>query len=187
MFFLHLIDILAQIEKLGTILYSAIYNAKSLVLVSVMGIFFTIIFCTVTFSNYMKNVYSSSDSVEDMCDGVMDCVTQLYVSGAIGETMEEFEILRFTYDIIYITFFDMLFGNIVSGLMLDAFSSLREAADELDNDKKNKCYICNMDREALEKQGDDFKNHTKNKHFLWNYIFYILVLEKKDETDYTGL
>jgi len=33
--------------------------------------------------------------------------------------------MRFIYDIIYITFFDMLFSNIVSGLMLDAFSSLR--------------------------------------------------------------
>lgn len=84
MFFLHLIDILAQIETLGTILYSAIFNIKSLLLVSVMGVFFTVIFCTVTFSNYMKNVYSGGESLDEMCDGVMDCVAQLYVSGAIG-------------------------------------------------------------------------------------------------------
>lgn len=32
-------------------------------------------------------------------------------------------------------FFDILFGNIVSGLMLDAFASLREEADELASDK----------------------------------------------------
>lgn len=84
MFFLHLIDILAQNPTLGTILYSAIYNFKSLLLVSIMGVFFTFIFCTVTFSNYMKDVYSAADEIEDMCDGVADCVTQLYVSGAIG-------------------------------------------------------------------------------------------------------
>jgi inositol 1,4,5-triphosphate receptor type 1/inositol 1,4,5-triphosphate receptor type 3 len=81
----------------------------------------------------------------------------------------------------------MLFGNIVSGLMLDAFSSLREEADALESDKKNKCYICDISRESLEKQGFDFDDHTRNKHFLWNYIFYIYVLERKDETDYTGL
>ena len=75
---------------MGTILYSAIYKAKELILVSIMGVFFTIIFCTVTFSNYMKDVYSPSDSVNDMCDGVMPCVSQLFVSGAIGETMEDF-------------------------------------------------------------------------------------------------
>lgn len=81
----------------------------------------------------------------------------------------------------------MMFSNIVSGLMLDAFSSLREEADNRDSDKENNCYICNMTREALEKQGEDFTKHTREKHFLWNYIFYIYVLERKDETDYTGL
>jgi hypothetical protein len=44
-----------------------------------------------------------------------------------------------------------------------------------------------MSREALEKQGEDFTKHTREKHFLWNYLFYIYVLERKDETDYTGL
>lgn len=84
-----------------------------------------------------------------MCDGVLNCVSQLYVSGAIGETMEEFEIIRFIYDIIYITFFDTMFSNIVSGLMLDAFSSLREESEARADDKENLCYICNISREAL--------------------------------------
>ncbi|CAM6001410.1 unnamed protein product [Sphagnum balticum] len=88
---------------------------------------------------------------------------------------------------IYITFFGLLFGNIVQGLMLDAFSSLREEAQNLSDDKGNKCYICDTSRESLEKSGEDFNSHTRNKHFLWNYIFYIYVLERKSETDYTGL
>jgi hypothetical protein len=149
MFFLHLIIIFARNDKLGTILVSAVYNMKSLIFISGLGVVFTVVFCTVTFSNYMKNVYSANDDPADMCDGVMNCVSQLYVSGAIGETMEEFEIIRFLYDIIYLIFFDMLFSNIVSGLMLDAFSSLREEADNRDSDKENFCYICNISREAL--------------------------------------
>lgn len=84
MFFLHLIIIFARNEKLGTILVSAVYNIKSLLFISVMGVVFTIVFCTVTFSNYMKNVYSPGDDPSEMCDGVMNCVSQLYVSGAIG-------------------------------------------------------------------------------------------------------
>ena len=44
-----------------------------------------------------------------------------------------------------------------------------------------------MSREAIEKQGETFENYTRKKYFLWNYIFYIYVLERKDETDYTGL
>jgi hypothetical protein len=87
MFFLHLIIIFAKIEKLGTILVSAVYNIKSLLYMAALGVVFTYVFNTVTFSNYMKNVYSPKDDVQEMCDSVMDCFSQLYVSGAIGETM----------------------------------------------------------------------------------------------------
>lgn len=55
-----------------------------------MGVVFTFVFCTVTFSNYMKNVYSGDESTDDMCQGMLDCILQLFVSGAIGETMESF-------------------------------------------------------------------------------------------------
>lgn len=84
LFFLHLIDIFAQVPTLGPILYCVIVNIKSLLLVSLMGIFFSFIFCTVTFSNYMKDLYTAADEIEDMCDNVMRCVIQLYISGAIG-------------------------------------------------------------------------------------------------------
>ena len=40
----------------------------------------------------------------------------------------------------------MMFGNIVSGLMLDAFGSLREEADARASDKENKCFICDISR-----------------------------------------
>jgi hypothetical protein len=43
--------------------------------------------------------------------------------------MESFEIGRFTYDMIYLTFFGLLFGNIVQGIMLDAFANLRQSND----------------------------------------------------------
>lgn len=61
--------------------------------------------------------------------------------------MEEFEIERFIYDTIYAIFFGLLFGNIISGIMLDAFGSLREKNDDLNSDKSNTCYICNIPRE----------------------------------------
>jgi len=107
--------------------------------------------CTVTFSNYMKNVYSSDEEEEKMCQTMIDCILQLFVSGAIGETMEEFEMVRFIYDMIYVTFFGMLFGNIISGIMLDSFAELRERTNDLVKDKENYCYICNISREQLEK------------------------------------
>lgn len=45
---------------------------------------------------------------------------------------------------IYTIFFGLLFGNIVSGIILDAFAKLREDTDGLNEDKSNRCYICNI-------------------------------------------
>lgn len=90
LFFLHLIDIMAQVPKLGPILYCVVISSRPLLLVSMMGIVFTFIFCTVTFSNYMVDIYSIADEIDDMCDNVLSCVVQLYISGSIGETMESF-------------------------------------------------------------------------------------------------
>ena len=85
-----------------------------------MGVVFTFIFCTLTLSNYAKNVYEDAPE-DEMCEGMIGCILDLFVSGVILETMDDFEIVRFTYDTIYSIFFGMLFGNIVSGLLLDTF------------------------------------------------------------------
>lgn len=91
------------------------------------------------------------------------------------------------YDLIYITFFGLLFGNIVSGIILGAFAQLREKKDALDNDKGNFCFICNKSRDSIEKEGDSFANHIQTYHWLWNYVFYAYVLKDKSSTDYTGI
>ena len=60
--------------------------------------------------------------------------------------MEELEATRFTTDLIYFIFFELLFSNIVSGIMIDTFAELRAKREEMTDDKKNKCYICGRNR-----------------------------------------
>ena len=56
-FFIHIIDIFCQSEMLASIFKAIALNIQSLAYVSFMGVVFVVVFCTVTFSNYMKNVY----------------------------------------------------------------------------------------------------------------------------------
>ena len=49
-----------------------------------LGFVFTYIFSTVTFSNYMKDLYSTDTEPAEMCDKVVDCVTSLYIGGVVG-------------------------------------------------------------------------------------------------------
>ena len=50
-------------------------------------------------------------------------------------------------------FFALLFTNIVSGIMIDTFAELRDERQKIEDDKKNMCFICGLDRATLEKNG----------------------------------
>lgn len=56
----------------------------------------------------------------------MDCVLELYTSGAIGDDMDTFMPGRFSFDIVYIVFMELLFQNLVGGIMIDAFAELKD-------------------------------------------------------------
>lgn len=67
----------------------------------------------------------------------------VYTSGAIGDDMESFQVFRFLFDIIYVVFMELLFQNLVGGIMIDSYMGLTEEDKEREDDKKGKCYICN--------------------------------------------
>ena len=58
LFFIHIIDIFCNNPDLGNIFAAIATSIKSILYVSMLGIAFVFIFCTVTFSNYMKDVYA---------------------------------------------------------------------------------------------------------------------------------
>lgn len=86
-FYIHIIDIFCQAEMLASIFKAIALNVKSLMYISLLGAVFVAIFCTITFSNYMKNLYEEESP--EMCHDMISCILALYISGAIGE-MEEF-------------------------------------------------------------------------------------------------
>ena len=58
--FIHVIDYVCNDDNLADIFLAIALATKSLLYVSSMGVVFTIIFCTVTFSNYMHNIYEDA-------------------------------------------------------------------------------------------------------------------------------
>ena len=56
----------------------------------------------------------------------MNCVLELYTSGAIGDDMDEFDFGRFGFDTAYVVFMELLFQGLVGGIMIDSFAGLRE-------------------------------------------------------------
>ena len=89
--------------------------------------------------------------------------------------------------------------NILFGIVIDTFAQLRDQKECIDVDMRNICYICSIDRNTVsttllklifvqfDKYSDGFDRHITRDHNLWQYVFYIVHLQSKDSSDYTGI
>ena len=108
---------------------------------SFLAAVFILVFNVVALNTYTPVLWED-DLPEEACEDVVGCVLALWTGGAIGESMDTFDLMRFFFDTVYSTFMDTMFGSIVSGLMIDAFSELKEQDQARQDDKNNICYIC---------------------------------------------
>jgi inositol 1,4,5-triphosphate receptor type 1/inositol 1,4,5-triphosphate receptor type 3 len=177
--------LMARLDVLKNIVSALKVSVKMLGILSFFGVSFITLFSVFSISYYAESIYPEKHP-EEYCERVYDCVIALYINEQIGEDMEEFKSGRFFYDMIYVLIMGILFDNIIGGVLIDNFASLRQAREEMLMDKTEKCFICGIDKEALEKKSEDLKTHyTKQYHKLWNYVFYLYYLEKQPKK--TGL
>ena len=56
---------------------------------------------------------------------------------------------------------------------------------------KNICTICSLNRKDItdvyERRGKTYHDHISEDHKIFNYVFYIIYLYKKDITEFTGI
>lgn len=95
--------------------------------------------------------------------------------------------VRFVYDMLCFLIINVVFINLIFGIIVDAFGVLRDENRSRNENEENICFICSLDRFVLEKAGMDFLQHTKKDHYIWNYLFYVYYLRKKRETEYNGI
>lgn len=82
--------------------------------------------------------------------------------------------------------------NIVFGIIIDTFAELRDKKSFIDNDRKNKCFICNIDRYTVmiiqfDRNSYGFDKHVKEDHNVWQYLYFLVHLKEKDLTEFNGI
>ena len=87
---------------------------------------------------------------------------------------------RIIYDVSYFLICIIIMIDLVFGIILGTFSDMRGKERKLANDKINNCFICHITRETVEKRKEDFKYHRDKKHYLWNYVDYMIFLKFSD-------
>jgi inositol 1,4,5-triphosphate receptor type 3 len=87
---------------------------------------------------------------------------------------------RWFYDLIFYALIIVIMLNLIFGIIIDTFSSIRERETENHKDQISKCFICAYERGTIDQKiPEGFSIHVKKEHYMWNYIFYLVFLEKK--------
>ncbi|XP_029031557.1 ryanodine receptor 2 isoform X4 [Betta splendens] len=194
----HLLDIAMGFKTLRTILSSVTHNGKQLVLT--VGLLAVVVYLyTVVAFNFFRKFYNKSDEKngEDMkCNDMLTCyMFHMYVGvragGGIGDEIEdpagdEFEVERIVFDITFFFFVIVILLAIIQGLIIDAFGELRDQQEQVKKDMETKCFICGIGSEYFDTVPHGFETHTLQEHNLANYLFFLMYLINKDETEQTG-
>ncbi|XP_046872563.1 ryanodine receptor 3 [Hypomesus transpacificus] len=194
----HLLDIAMGFKTLRTILSSVTHNGKQLVLT--VGLLAVVVYLyTVVAFNFFRKFYNKSeDEAEpDMkCDDMMTCyLFHMYVGvragGGIGDEIEDpagdpYELYRILFDITFFFFVIVILLAIIQGLIIDAFGELRDQQEQVKEDMETKCFICGIGNDYFDTTPHGFETHTLQEHNLANYLFFLMYLINKDETEHTG-
>ncbi|KAK1893785.1 Ryanodine receptor 3 [Dissostichus eleginoides] len=174
----HLLDIAMGFKTLRTILSSVTHNGKQLVLT--VGLLAVVVYLyTVVAFNFFRKFYNKSEDEDEpdmKCDDMMTCyLFHMYVGvragGGIGDEIED-----------------------PAGLIIDAFGELRDQQEQVKEDmestavsqQKTKCFICGIGNDYFDTTPHGFETHTLQEHNLANYLFFLMYLINKDETEHTG-
>mmetsp|Transcript_7631 Transcript_7631/g.6911 ORF Transcript_7631/g.6911 Transcript_7631/m.6911 type:complete len:271 (+) Transcript_7631:1554-2366(+) len=192
-FAFHLLDVLVRYSILNDVIKSVTIPWKPFLLTFILYLVYDYFFALIGY-------YFFVDDFNGYCSSTWFCFLASFdfafkADGGVGGWLAEtsttsLDIGRFLYDNIYNFLMLIIMLNIVAGIIIDTFGTLRDEDKNYHHDIENICFICGYDRETLDKASDvknGFLNHIKKDHYLWNYLFYIAYIQQKKATDLTGL
>jgi len=89
------------------------------------------------------------------------------------------------WDILFHILVNLILSNIFFGVIVDTFNELRSLEDVKNNDNANKCFMCHKDRYDIVFLNKNFENHRKYEHGIFNYVYFIPYLLKKNPEVYS--
>ncbi|CAG7835911.1 unnamed protein product [Allacma fusca] len=193
----HLLDIAVAVPALKTILQSVTHNGKQLVL-TVMLLTIVVYIYTVVAFNFFRKFYiqEEDDQVDQKCHDMLTCfVFHLYkgvrAGGGIGDEIESpdgdpFEVYRIIFDITFFFFVIVILLAIIQGLIIDAFGELRDQLNSVSETLESECFICGIGKDYFDIVPHGFETHVLKEHNLANYMFFLMHLINKPDTEYTG-
>ena len=191
-FSLLLLDVIYRSAALQNVVNSIVLPRKALALT------FLLLLVIIYISTILGYWLFFEDYLNPDCRSLLQCLLLFWdrsfkYDGGIGGFLgypptPSFDPIRFFYDNIYNIVVMIVLMGVVQGIIIDTFARLREEQEFCKTDMENKCFICGLTRDFIEKNtAKGFKYHKENDHNEWNYIMFIDYLLSKDPTEYSGI
>ena len=196
-----LLEIITRFKTLQNVLVAIKNPYKELILIFILWIILIYYFSIIGYLWLRENHFPHPDKD---CNSLLKCVATIFhqnnrmdngISGYLKPRNDKPRknpfTLRFFYDEIGNLMLKILIGNMISGIIIDNFAALRKSETEMIYDMNNICTICSLKKDKISKiyknYGKDYNTHQNVDHFVFNYIFYIIYLYKKEKTELNGM
>nr|CAD2169339.1 unnamed protein product [Meloidogyne enterolobii] len=149
-----------------------------------------------------NNLIEEDDELElkvPSCETLRMCILTtlnwgLRNGGGIGDVLrsvsphEPYFFWRILYDMTFYIVLIIIVLNLIFGVIIDTFGDLRTEKNEKEFTLRNTCFICGLERGKFDNKSVQvtFDEHNEREHNLWHYIYFIVWLQIKDETEFTG-
>uniref|UniRef100_A0A3B4D1V9 Inositol 1,4,5-trisphosphate receptor n=1 Tax=Pygocentrus nattereri TaxID=42514 RepID=A0A3B4D1V9_PYGNA len=142
-------------------------------------------------------VTKEEDNTERACDTLLMCIVTvlnhgLRNGGGVGDVLrrpsknETLFPARVVYDLLFYFIVIIIVLNLIFGVIIDTFADLRSEKQKKEEILKTTCFICGLERDKFDNKTVSFEEHIKLEHNIWNYLYFIVLLQEKNKTDYTG-
>ena len=196
-----LLEIITRFKTLQNVLEAIKNPYKELILIFILWIILIYYFSIIGYLWLRENHFPRPDKD---CNSLLKCVATIFhqnnrmdngISGYLTPRNDKSSknpfTLRFFYDEIGNLMLKILIGNMISGIIIDNFAALKKRETEMIYDMNNICTICSLKKDKIIKiyknYGKDYYTHQNVDHFVFNYIFYIIYLHKKEKTELNGM
>jgi len=182
-------------EQVRNVLRAVTENGWNIILTAVLGILLIYVYTIIGFF-LMKQTFP--DGVDINCETLGYCLATIFEygirsGGGIGDVLGPVDVRsrfywgRFFYDVSFFMIIIIIILNVVFGIILDTFGELRDKRNSIDEDIRERCFICSLDSDTFQRQSLGFQHHIDNEHNTWNYLHFLIYLKNKDVDEYTFL
>jgi hypothetical protein len=207
-FTLNLLDVVIISPVIADIIKSVTSPGKALGLVFYLFCCTVLIFTSFGMTHFDEALqtptydYDEGSSGRKKCKNALSCFYLIFYHGLneggnlknnlLSANPGDSYFPRIVFDSIFFVWVGIVLMNIITGLMVDTFSSIREEKQSREDILINDCFVCGTLRNtyedyALSNVAPSFDSHLEEDHHLWTYVYYVAYLKKKDPTEDSGI